>query len=72
MYDANGKVLYDNTWRSSYVGEPSLVRVGTKKPAKKPGAKAKQPVPGKTPATATPAAGALATVGPGVTTPVQP
>jgi vancomycin resistance protein YoaR len=36
VYDANGKLLYDNTWRSSYVGEPSLVRVGTKKPPKKP------------------------------------
>ena len=31
VYDANDKLLYDNTWRSSYVGEPSLVRVGTKK-----------------------------------------
>jgi hypothetical protein len=35
VYDANGKLLYDNTWRSYYVGEPSLVRVGTKAPAKK-------------------------------------
>ena len=37
VYDADGKLLYDNTWRSFYDGEPSLVRVGTKKPAKKPG-----------------------------------
>ena len=29
VYDADGKLLYDNTWRSFYVGEPSLVRVGT-------------------------------------------
>ena len=36
VYDANDKLLYDNTWRSYYVGEPSVVRVGTKKPAKKP------------------------------------
>ena len=36
VYDADGKLLYDNTWRSFYVGEPSLVRVGTKEPAKKP------------------------------------
>jgi vancomycin resistance protein YoaR len=35
VYDANGKLLYDNTWRSYYVGEPTLVRVGTKAPAKK-------------------------------------
>ena len=34
VYDAGDKLLYDNTWRSSYVGEPSLVRVGTKKPPK--------------------------------------
>ena len=32
VYDADGKLLYDNTWRSFYVGEPSLVRVGTKEP----------------------------------------
>jgi vancomycin resistance protein YoaR len=36
VYDADGKLLYDNTWRSFYDGEASLVRVGTKKPAKKP------------------------------------
>jgi vancomycin resistance protein YoaR len=35
VYDAGGKLLYDNTWRSYYVGEPSLVRVGTKEPPKK-------------------------------------
>jgi hypothetical protein len=35
VYDANGKVLYDDIWSSYYVGEPSLVRVGTKKPAAK-------------------------------------
>ena len=36
VYDASDKLLYDNTWRSFYVGEPSLVRVGTKAPPKKP------------------------------------
>ena len=36
VYDADGKLLYDNTWKSYYVGEPSLVRVGTKEPPKKP------------------------------------
>jgi vancomycin resistance protein YoaR len=35
VYDADGKLLYDNTWKSYYVGEPSLVRVGTKEPPKK-------------------------------------
>lgn len=30
VYDANGELLYENTWRSYYVGEPTKVRVGTK------------------------------------------
>ena len=47
VYDADGKLLYDNTWRSYYVGEPSLVRVGTKEPPKKP-VKPKKPVAGET------------------------
>jgi vancomycin resistance protein YoaR len=37
VYTANGKVLYDNTWYSSYRGEPRVVHVGTKpKPKPKP------------------------------------
>ena len=46
VYDASGKLLYDNTWRSFYVGEPSLVRVGTKEPPKKP-VKPKKPSGGR-------------------------
>ncbi len=34
VYDADGKLLYDNVWRSSYVGEPTVIRIGTKKPPK--------------------------------------
>jgi vancomycin resistance protein YoaR len=30
VYDRHGHVLYDNTWYSSYVSEPKIVRVGTK------------------------------------------
>ena len=45
VFDASGKLLYDTTWRSYYVGEPTIVRVGTKKPAKP---KAKQAKPGVT------------------------
>ena len=71
VYDASGKLLYDDTWRSFYVGEPSLVRVGSKKPPKKPAAKPKQPGKGGTPATTTPAAVEPA-VEPAVTTPVRP
>ena len=38
VYDANGKLLYDDTWSSSYRAEPKIVLVGTKpkpKPKKK-------------------------------------
>ncbi len=38
VYDADGKLLFDTVWRSNYVGEKSVVRVGTKKkPKPKPG-----------------------------------
>jgi vancomycin resistance protein YoaR len=30
VYDEKGKLLYQNTWYSSYVGEKQVVRVGTK------------------------------------------
>jgi vancomycin resistance protein YoaR len=39
VYDGNGKLLYDNTWYSSYVGDKSIISVGTKK---KPKPKPKQ------------------------------
>ena len=71
VYDANGKLLYDNVWRSTYVGEPSLVRVGTKKPPKKPAAKAR-PAKGGAQASPVPAAGPATTVKPTVTTGAQP
>jgi vancomycin resistance protein YoaR len=32
VYDADGKLLYDTTWRSNYDSETELLRVGTKKP----------------------------------------
>ena len=36
VFDTNGKLLYDDTWRSYYRGEPRIVRVGTKpKPVEK-------------------------------------
>jgi vancomycin resistance protein YoaR len=35
VYGPNGKVMYDSTWSSRYVSEPSVVRVGTKPPPKK-------------------------------------
>ena len=44
VYDAGGTLLYDDTWSSYYVGEPSLVRIGTKK-AKPPKPAAEPVVP---------------------------
>jgi vancomycin resistance protein YoaR len=42
VYDKNGKLLYENTWYSSYQGEKRIVHVGTKpKPKPKPKAKPK-------------------------------
>ena len=39
VYDASGRLLYDDVWYSSYRAEPKLVRVAPKKPKKaKPGA----------------------------------
>jgi uncharacterized protein YabE (DUF348 family) len=34
VYNADGSVLYDETWNTSYRGEYRVVRVGTKTPAK--------------------------------------
>jgi vancomycin resistance protein YoaR len=68
VYDASDNVLYDNTWRSYYVGEPSLVRVGTKPPPKKP----KQPAKGGVPLRLTPAASPATAAEPTVTTPALP
>jgi vancomycin resistance protein YoaR len=40
VYGPDGTVMYDSAWSSRYVGEPSVVRVGTKPPPKK-----KKPAP---------------------------
>jgi vancomycin resistance protein YoaR len=59
VYDTDGTVRHDDVWRSYYLGEPSLVRVGTKEPKKK---QKQVPVDG---------AGTTGTT-PGVETPVPP
>jgi vancomycin resistance protein YoaR len=41
VYAADGSLMYDTTWRSYYVGEPTVVRIGTK-PRPKPGPTAEQ------------------------------
>jgi vancomycin resistance protein YoaR len=57
VYTANGKLLYDDTWHSSYRGEPRIVRVGAKpKPTET------KPKPGTT-ATGTGTTGTTATTG---------
>jgi vancomycin resistance protein YoaR len=43
VYDANGKLLYHDTWYSSYRASPKLVRIGP--PKKKPAKQTQQPKP---------------------------
>jgi len=46
VYDQKGELLYNNTWYSSYVGEKSMIRVGTKpKPKAKPKPKVDETTP---------------------------
>jgi len=71
VYDANGKVLYDDIWSSYYVGEPSLVRVGTKKPAAKAAKPKKAAAKGGAPAASAKPTDPTATLGPAVTAPAQ-
>jgi vancomycin resistance protein YoaR len=36
VFAPDGKLMYDTTWHSYYVGEPTVVRIGTKQRPKKP------------------------------------
>jgi vancomycin resistance protein YoaR len=65
VYAANGKLLHEDRWKSSYRAEPRLVRVGTKpkpkpkkakekKPPTETGAATTEPVPTVTEPSATP------------------
>ena len=59
VYNADGKLLYDNTWYSSYVGEKEKVRVGTK-PKPKPKIKPSDYLPATlAPTDGAPAAGPI-------------
>jgi hypothetical protein len=73
VYASNGELLFDNTWRSIYAGEQSLVRVGSKEPPKKPQAKpagkAKTEKGGTPPTSTTPTGAATQ---PTPATPTQP
>jgi len=44
VYSADGKLIYDHTWYSSYVAEPRVIRVGTK-PKPPPPVKKKKKTP---------------------------
>jgi vancomycin resistance protein YoaR len=75
VYGADGKLLYDTTWKSYYRSEPRVIRVGTKpepKPKPTPGPKTKDEK--GPPADTAPAPTAPAPTVPGVTTeaPAQP
>ena len=69
VYAPDGKLLYDTTWYSSYVSEPKLVRVGTKKPKPEKEPPPKTEAPRDTPATDGAAPG---TTGTTTTTPAAP
>lgn len=55
VFAPDGKLMYDTTWRSYYVGEPTVVRIGTKprpkKHAKTPAEGTRATTPGDTGAT---------------------
>ncbi len=77
VYAADGKLLSDQTWYSSYRAEPKIVRVGPKKKAK-PKKKNAATAPGTTtnptttgPTTTSPTSTAPATTTPSSTTPGQ-
>ena len=60
VYDGNGKLLYDDVWASSYIGEPTVIRYGTKpkpepkpQPEPKPKSEEEQTTPSTTDTTAT-------------------
>jgi len=70
VYDAQGNVLYDETWNTSYRGEYRIIRVGTKKPPpKETDPKPGEPVPPKEETPPPPAPDATA---PAPTPPTRP
>ena len=45
VYTADGKLLYNHTWYSSYRAEPRVIRVGTKPKPEPPAKKKKKKTP---------------------------
>jgi vancomycin resistance protein YoaR len=70
VYAPGGKLMYDTTWRSYYVGEPTIVRIGTTpRPKPTPNPKQKQkPADGKPAAADEPAKGDTGTPAPSPST----
>jgi vancomycin resistance protein YoaR len=62
VYGPSGKLLHDDTWYSSYVASPELVRVGPKKKPAKPKQTTTGPTTGETTTATTPAATGTTTV----------
>jgi vancomycin resistance protein YoaR len=75
VYSASGKLLSDQTWFSSYVAEPKVIRVGPPKPKARP-KPAKKPPAATTTTTGTtttaPTTTAVTTTTPSVTAPTAP
>ena len=68
VYEADGTVLYDETWNTSYRGDYRIVRVGTK-PKPKPKPEKPEPEDPKTTAPTTTTTGPTTTTAPATTTP---
>src|SRR5206468_1011417 len=49
VYTADGQLLYDHTWYSSYRAEPRVIRVGTQTKPEPPAKKKKKKTPGPPP-----------------------
>ena len=71
VYLENGTLLHDDTWSSRYVGEPTVIRVGTKaKPKPRPETTTTDTTTG--PTTTTPTTTTPTTTTPTTTTPTTP
>jgi vancomycin resistance protein YoaR len=72
VYTAQGKLLYDDVWRSNYRSSPKIVLVGTKKKPKPSKDKTKTTTTGTTPTDTTPTDTTPTDTTPTGTTPIIP
>ena len=66
VYKADGSILYDETWKTNYLGDKRVIRYGTKERPKPP------PTTTTTPTTTTPTTSTPTTTTPTTTTPTTP